>query len=117
MSPLYPMWETDEIIAKELHRNLGLAIICVFLTTLFLLSNLTTSLMVLLCVLFSLVNVGGYMHFWGLTIDTVSSANLIIAIGLCVDYSAHIAHRYLIWPNYLIILNIVNTNYFLKIHG
>ena len=34
------------------------------------------------------------MHFWGITIDTVSCVNLIIAIGLCVDYSAHIAHRF-----------------------
>ena len=34
------------------------------------------------------------MHFWNVTIDTVSCVNLIIAIGLCVDYSAHIAHRF-----------------------
>ena len=27
------------------------------------------------------------MHFWGLTIDVVSAVNVIIAIGLCVDYS------------------------------
>ena len=37
----------------------------------------------------------GYMQFWGLTIDVVSSINVIIAIGLCVDYSAHIAHTFL----------------------
>jgi predicted RND superfamily exporter protein len=35
-------------------------------------------------------------HCRGLTIDTVSSVNLIIAIGLCVDYSAHIAHGFLV---------------------
>ena len=28
----------------------------------------------------------------------MSCNNLIIAIGLCVDYSAHIAHRFLIEP-------------------
>ena len=38
------------------------------------------------------------MHFCSLTIDTVSCNNLIIAIGLCVDYSAHIAHRFLLEP-------------------
>ena len=37
----------------------------------------------------------GYMHFWGLTIDVVSSVIIIISIGLCVDYSAHIAHAFL----------------------
>ena len=33
------------------------------------------------------VDLCGYMHFWGLTIDVVSAVNVIIAIGLCVDYS------------------------------
>jgi Niemann-Pick C1 protein len=37
----------------------------------------------------------GFMHFWGLTIDVVSSIIVIISIGLCVDYSAHIAHTFL----------------------
>jgi hypothetical protein len=31
----------------------------------------------------------------GLTIETVSSTNLIISIGLCVDCPAHIAHEFL----------------------
>ena len=35
------------------------------------------------------------MHFWGLTIDVVSCVNLVIAVGLCVDYSAHIAHYFM----------------------
>ncbi|KAJ8305669.1 hypothetical protein KUTeg_016214, partial [Tegillarca granosa] len=35
------------------------------------------------------------MHFWGLTIDTVSSIQLILAIGLAVDYSAHIGHCFM----------------------
>ena len=49
---------------------------------------------------FLIVDVGGFMHFWNLTIDTVSCNNLIIAIGLCVDYSAHIAHRFLLEPGH-----------------
>ena len=31
----------------------------------------------------------------GLTIDVVTSIIVIISIGLCVDYSAHIAHAFL----------------------
>ena len=27
------------------------------------------------------------MHFWGLTIDVISAVDIIIAIGLCVDYA------------------------------
>lgn len=38
------------------------------------------------------------MHFWGLTIDTVSCINLVLAIGLCVDYAAHVAHTFMTTP-------------------
>ena len=35
------------------------------------------------------------MGFWGLTIDTVTTIILVIAIGLTVDYSVHIAHGFM----------------------
>ena len=35
------------------------------------------------------------MYFWGLSIDTVTSVILILAIGLCVDYAAHIGHAFM----------------------
>ncbi|CAG7727935.1 unnamed protein product [Allacma fusca] len=88
-------WETDEIITVELYRNMILAMVCVLITTMLLIANLPTCLMVLTCVIFTLVDVGGSMHFWNLTIDTVSCIDLVLAIGLCVDYSAHIGHSFM----------------------
>ena len=41
------------------------------------------------------VDVMGCMHFWGLTIDVVSSVLVIVSTGLCVDFSVHIAHAFL----------------------
>lgn len=35
------------------------------------------------------------MHWWGLTIDTVTCIQLVLAIGLAVDYSAHIGHTFM----------------------
>ena len=37
----------------------------------------------------------GLMYFWNMSIDTVTMTNIIISVGLCVDYSAHIAHTFL----------------------
>jgi predicted RND superfamily exporter protein len=46
----------------------------------------------------------------GLTIDVVTSIIVIISIGLCVDYSAHIAHAFLTSQgNMYRILNHVST--------
>lgn len=35
------------------------------------------------------------IHYWGLTFNSIIVVNVVIAIGLAVDYSAHIAHTYL----------------------
>ena len=91
----YAAWETDEVIAEEVYRNIVLAMICVFISTLLFIANLRGAVIIIFVVLITLVDVGGFLHFWGITIDTVSCNNLVIAIGLCVDYSVHITHRFL----------------------
>ena len=70
--------------------------LCVFVVTFILLANLPICLMVLLCVILTLVDIVGLLHFWDITIDTLSMINIVLAIGLCVDYSVHIAHAFLV---------------------
>lgn len=42
------------------------------------------------------INVCGMMEAWGLTIDLVSCIGLELAVGLCVDYAAHVGHTFLV---------------------
>ena len=84
-----------QVIKTELFRNIGLSMACVFVTMLLLLADIWGSILTMICVVMSLIDVMGYMQAWGLTIDVVSSVIVIISIGLCVDYSAHIAHAFL----------------------
>jgi len=93
---IYAAWETDKIIGFELWRNVALAITCVFIITLILLANLKICLMVLGIVVVTLIDIIGFLHFWNMTIDIISCINIVIAIGLCVDYSVHIGHAYMI---------------------
>ena len=51
----YINWETNKVIGIELIRNLALASLCVLIVTLFLLSDLISSILVLACVVLSLV--------------------------------------------------------------
>ena len=89
-------WENDAIIQKELYVNLSLAVFAIFCITLTLISSLVQSLLVLSCVIMTLVEVGALMYWWGLTIDGAASINLIIAVGLCVDYSTHICRYFIL---------------------
>ena len=53
-------------------------------------------MLVAINVAITLVNVAGYIALWGLSLDTVVSIFLTIALGLAVDYSAHIAHAFMV---------------------
>ena len=95
---VYAAWETDEIIAFELFRNIALAILAVAIITFLLLGNVRICVMVLLMVILTLTDIVGFLHFWGITIDIISCVNIVLAIGLCVDYSVHVAHAFMVAP-------------------
>ena len=84
------------LIGYELGRNIGLALGAIFTVILVLLSNIKITLTVFLTVVLTLVDIIGFLHFWGITIDIISCVNIVLAVGLCVDYSVHIAHAFLV---------------------
>ena len=43
---------------------------------------------------YSLFILQGIAYFWGLTIDPIVCMCVVVVIGLCVDYSVHIAHAF-----------------------
>ena len=57
-------------------------------------AELTTPLYVLLMVAMIDVDLLGLLYFWGLTSNFVTIANIIISVGIAVDYNAHIAHAF-----------------------
>ena len=61
-----------------------------------LLANLRISALVFLTVLLTLVDIVGFLHFWGITVDIISCVNIVLAVGLCVDYSVHIGHAFIV---------------------
>ncbi|XP_052274727.1 patched domain-containing protein 3-like isoform X2 [Dreissena polymorpha] len=94
-NPQYMFNETNKVLKLELYRNLLLAAVCVFVVTLILIANLWTSVLVFLCVVFTVIDVAGTMQFWDISIDTASSVLLILCVGLAVDYSAHVGHTFM----------------------
>lgn len=43
------------------------------------------------------------MYYWGLTIDMISFIDIVLAVGLCIDYAAHIGNLVL-YKDVLIVL-------------
>jgi predicted RND superfamily exporter protein len=91
-------WETFRIIKKEMMMSVGLCLLAVLVITFGLIAHPTTSLLVFLCVVMTIVDVLGCMNMWGLAIDSVSVIQLVISVGLCVDYAAHVGHAFMKTP-------------------
>lgn len=89
-------YEQYVVFVRELCLSLGLSIFAVFLVVIFITGSLPITLLVLLAVLLVDVFLLGLIHFWDLTLNSIILVNLVIGLGLSVDYSAHISHTYLI---------------------
>lgn len=85
-----------EDIGKQVLQNLLIAIAIVFAIILLTLADILASLLVTIIVAAIDVAVFGYfLTWWGVDVNTISAGNLVIVIGLSVDYSAHVMHAYL----------------------
>lgn len=78
---MFATWVTDKVISQEVVRNLILALICVMGMTALLIAEPQTCLWILLCVLLTLLDVCGFMYYWGLTIDVASCIGELIIIN------------------------------------
>ena len=87
-------YEQFRIIVTEAVTNLCLALGAVILITLVMIVNCTATALVALMIVLTDVDILGMMWYWGLSIDSVSVINLVLAIGLALDYSVHIAHAF-----------------------
>lgn len=88
----FATWEGFKQISSSMFWSIGECLIVVFLVTLVTLMNVRTTILILLCVGMTTVDVMGCMQFWGLAIDSVSVIYAVIGIGLCVDYATHVGH-------------------------
>lgn len=79
-----------QIIGEELIHNLVLEILAVALVTIVILRNIQASVWVICCVVFTLIDLLGSMHYLGLTIEISSSIMILLCAGLAVDYAAHV---------------------------
>jgi len=95
---MFLYYEQYAIIEREALTNLGLALVAVFVIVTLFVASLGATLLVMLCVVLVDVDILGLMWLWGLSIDSVAIINLVLAVGLAVDYSCHVAHSFVQMP-------------------
>ncbi|GAA6052336.1 hypothetical protein JCM3770_007258 [Rhodotorula araucariae] len=82
------LWAT----AREV---LAFALGAVFLVTSLLLGSFRTGSVVAFTVLLSVVSVLGSMGAWGVSLNPLSLVNLVISVGIAVEFCAHLARAFM----------------------
>ena len=88
--------EGFKIIKQELYQNVGLAILAVGLICFLTVASPMTALLITLNVTACIIEILGFMRAFGIVIDSVSVINIVLAVGLSVDYSAHVGHCFMV---------------------
>ena len=88
-------FESYVVFEQEAIMNVVLALVAVFFVLMVVTANLIITLFILFCVVLVDLFLFGLLAFWDVTLNSVTIVNIVIAIGLAVDYSAHIGHTYL----------------------
>merc|ERR1712038_1050730 len=87
--------EGFKIIRKELFLNVGLALVAVGFIVLLTVPSPLAAIIITVNVGFCIVEILGFMHALGIAIDSVSVINIVLAVGLSIDYSAHVGHCFM----------------------
>eukprot|EP00759_Apiculatamorpha_spiralis_P056628 PhF_6_TR8273/c0_g1_i1/m.12639/K12385/NPC1; Niemann-Pick C1 protein len=75
-------------------EHIGAAIAAVFFVTFLVLGSVTTTLCVMLTLTMILIDLVAMMAFWGVDVNAISVVNLVMSIGISVEFCVHIAMEY-----------------------
>ncbi|CAL4059784.1 unnamed protein product, partial [Meganyctiphanes norvegica] len=81
------MWES---VAKQL----GISVLSVFIVMLLLTFNLSSSIIILVTICMIVADIMGMMYYWSIDLNAVSLVNLVMAIGISVEFCSHITHSF-----------------------
>merc|ERR1712176_458701 len=88
--------EGFKVIRKELFQNVGLALLAVAVLVLITVGSPGTAFLITIAVACCIIEILGFMMALGIVIDSVSVINIVLAVGLSVDYSAHVGHCFMV---------------------
>ncbi|CAO3578186.1 unnamed protein product [Absidia cylindrospora] len=95
-SVFYIFFEQYGQIIKMAVELLGLAMVAIFVITSALLGSLRSGTIVMVVVFMILTNVIGTMALWGISLNAVSLVNLVICVGISVEFCCHIARAFMV---------------------
>ncbi|KAF8537295.1 sterol-sensing domain of SREBP cleavage-activation-domain-containing protein [Trichophaea hybrida] len=94
-SKFYIFFDQYSSIAQLTAGLIISALVCIYIVTAVLLGSLQTGAVVTGTVAMIVVDIMGVMALWGVSLNAVSLVNLVICVGIGVEFCAHIARAFM----------------------
>lgn len=91
----YVFFDQYAHIVAITEQILGLGLAAVLIVTALLLGSWRTGTIVTGVVALTVVNVMGVMGIWGIMLNAISLVNLVISLGIAVEFCAHVARAFM----------------------
>lgn len=91
----YVFYEQYLTIWQQTFRNLSISCATIFIVTYVLLGrDLYISIIVMETIASIVINLMGLMYFWNIQLNAISLVNLVMAVGISVEFCSHIARTF-----------------------
>ena len=84
------------MLIPDLQKSIAISGIACLVVTLVFLADVRVALLVSFCIVFSIVDVVGALHFMGLSVEPGSAISIVLCVGLAVDFSCHVGHAFVV---------------------
>ncbi|CAL8072940.1 unnamed protein product [Orchesella dallaii] len=94
-SPIFIFYEQFTTIWRDTLVSFSISFTTVLVMTFFVLGcDMYSSVIILSTIFMIVVDVGGMMYFWNIALNGVSLVNLVVAVGISVEFCTHIVHAF-----------------------
>lgn len=94
-SIFYVYYEQYLTVVHDTLMNIALCLIAIFCVTFVLLGfDFFSAIMIVFVVTMVVIDICGLMYFWNITLNAVSLVNLVMAVGIAVEFCAHITRAF-----------------------
>ena len=94
-SPQFVFVEHYQSIMKDTLLAVGIAVIGMLFIALAFIPHPISISCVLLSMATIVLGMFGFMYFWGLHLSAITSVQVILSVGFCVDFTVHISHAFM----------------------
>jgi Niemann-Pick C1 protein len=94
-SVFYVFYEQYLTMWPDTLKSMGISVLSIFIVTFLLMGfDIHSSIVVVITITMIVINLGGLMYYWNISLNAVSLVNLVMAVGISVEFCSHLVHSF-----------------------